>query len=134
MPKSPFLPHGSINITVDNDLIAMDIQGPCNTEFFELMAEELTSLLPQINRSNYTGLVTLRDEALATPEAMAYFTNYMETAQVRAVAINLQYALSPSLSQDICKKAYTDAGVKHRFFFDNFSAIAWLRDCMSAPK
>jgi len=76
----------------------------------------------------------LRDEALATPEAMAYFTNYLKTLQVRAVAINLQYVLTPSVTQDLCTKSYIEAGVKHRFFFDNMSANSWLRLCMSVPR
>ena len=96
------------------------------------MAEKLISLRPQLNMENYTYLVILHDEALATPEAMVYFTNYLKTVQVRAVAINLQYADSPSITEAICQKAYTAAGVKHRFFVDNLSANTWLRKCMSA--
>ncbi|GAW96793.1 MULTISPECIES: hypothetical protein [Colwellia] len=134
MLKSHFIPHGSIDIQLDNDLVSMDISGPCNTEFFELMAEKLAKLIPQLNMNNYTGLVILRDEALATPEAMAYFTNYLKTVQVRAVAINLQHSLTPSTTHDICKKAYTEAGVEHRFFYDNHSANAWLRSCMATPR
>lgn len=131
MTKRTFLPHGRSNITVDNDLITVDIAGPCNTEFFERMEEQITSLRPQLNMNNYTSLVILRDEALATPEAMTYFTNYLKAVQVRAVAINLQYADSPSITEEICKKAYTDAGVKHCFFFDNLAATSWLRKCMA---
>jgi len=131
MKKRSFLSHGSINITVDNDVIIIDIGGPCNTEFFERMAEELALIRPQVNINNYTGLVILRNEALATPEAMAYFTGYLKTVQVRAVAINLQYADTPSMTQDMCKKAYTESGVRHQFFFDNLSATIWLRDCMA---
>lgn len=134
MPIRNFLSHGSINITVDNNLISMDIEGPCNTEFFELMAEQLSSLRPQLNMNNYTGLVILRDEALATPEAMSYFTNYLKTVQVRAVAINLQYAHTPSMTEEICKKAYIESGVKHRFFFDTASANKWLRACMASAE
>jgi hypothetical protein len=133
MPKRIFLPHGNINITLDNDLVAIDIAGPCNTEFFEVMAKKLALLKPQLNINNYTGLIIFRDEALATPEAMTYFTQYLKTIKVRAVALNLQYAHTPSLTQEICKKAYTEAGVKHRFFFDNLSATTWLRECMATP-
>jgi hypothetical protein len=134
MQKQPFMSHGSIKFTLDNDLVTMDIEGPCNTEFFELMSKKLSTLIPQINMDNYTGLVILRGEALATPEAMLYFTDYLKTIHARAVAINLQYAQTPSLTEKICKKSYTDAGVKHRFFLDNLSAIAWLRDCMAIPR
>jgi hypothetical protein len=134
MVESHFNPHGSIDIKVDNDLISLDIKGPCNTEFFELMANKLALFRPQLNMNNYTGLIILRDEALATPEAMAYFTSYLKTIQVRAVALNLQYTHSPSATEDMCRKAYTEAGVTHRFFFDNLSATTWLRQCMSTPR
>ena len=131
MKKGYFLSHGSINITLDNDVITIDIGGPCNTEFFECMAEQLVLIRPQVNMNNYTALVILRDEALATPEAMAYFTGYLKTVQARAVAINLQYSDTPSMTEALCKKAYTESGVKHRFFFDNVSANIWLRECMA---
>jgi hypothetical protein len=131
MKKRAFLSHGSLKITVDNDLITIDIEGPCNTEFFECMAEKLALIRPKLNMDNYTGLIILRHEALATPEAMAYFTGYLKTVQVRAVAINLQYSDTPSMTQELCKKAYSGSGVKHRFFFDNLSAHTWLRDCMA---
>jgi len=131
MKKRAFLSHGSIKVSVDNDLVTIDIEGPCNTEFFECMAEQLVLIRPQLNMDNYTGLVILRHEALATPEAMAYFTSYLKTVQVRAVAINLQYSDTPSMTQDICKKAYTDSGVRHQFFFDNVSAKLWLRERMA---
>jgi hypothetical protein len=134
MLKPLFHPHGSIDIKLDNNLISMEIAGPCNTEFFELMAKKLASFRPKLNIDNYTGLVILRDEALATPEAMLYFTNYLKTLQVRAVAINLQYVLTPSATQDLCTKSYIEAGVKHRFFFNNMSANSWLRLCMSVPR
>ena len=131
MSKRSFLPHGSINIAIDNDLVTLDIKGPCNIEFFELMTEKLISLRPQLNMDNYTYLVILHDEALATPEALLYFTNYLKTVQVRAVAINLQYTDSPSITEAICHKTYNDSGVKHRFFFDSISAKTWLRRCMA---
>ena len=134
MKKRAFLSHGSINITVDNDVIIMDIGGPCNTEFFERMVEKLVLIRPQVNMNNYTGLVILRNEALATPEAMAYFTGYLKTIQARAVAINLQYCEMPSMTQELCKKAYTESGVKHRFFFDNENANIWLRECMAVAE
>jgi len=130
MPVQHFEPHGNIRVSLDNDLITIDIEGPCNTEFFELMAEELALIRPKINIDNYTALIILRNEALASPEAMAYFTCYLKTVEVGAVAINLQYTLTPSITETICKKAYTAAGVKHRFFYDNDSATVWLRDCM----
>lgn len=76
----------------------------CNVEFFELIFEKLTSLRAKLNIDNYTALVILRDEALATPEAMTYFTNYLKTVQVRAVAIILQYTESLSTTEALCKK------------------------------
>ena len=62
MAKRSFLPHGSINVTLDNDLVTLDIKGPCNIEFIEQMAEKLISLRPQLNMENYTYLVILHDE------------------------------------------------------------------------
>jgi len=131
MDKTKFLSHGSINITVDDDLVILDIEGPCNKEFFESMSEQLKEIRPQINLNNYTCLVILHNEALATQDAMSFFTSYLKTIQVRAVAINLVNTHTPEITKAICHNSYAQAGVKHDFFFDNTSAIAWLRTCMA---
>jgi hypothetical protein len=131
MNEDIFLSHGRMNITVDNDLVILDIEGPCNTEFFKSMSEQLKRIRPQINLNNYTCLVILHNEALATQDAMSYFTNYLKTIQVRAVAINLANAHNPEITKAICRKSYSQAGVQHDFFFDNTNAIAWLRACMA---
>lgn len=131
MFKQSFSCHGKINVTLDDDLLTMDIEGPCNIEFFQQMQEKLTILKPQLNLENYTGLVVLHGEALGTPEAMAYFTQYLKTVQPRAVAINLQYVDSPNITREICQLAYGDSGIKYRFFLDNNSAATWLRTCMA---
>ena len=82
MNEDIFLSHGRMNITVDNDLVILDIEGPCNTEFFKSMSEQLKRIRPQINLNNYTCLVILHNEALATQDAMSYFTNYLKTIQL----------------------------------------------------
>jgi len=74
---------------------------------------------------NYTALVVLHNEALATPEAMAYFTDYLKAGQVSAVAINFQYTHTASITENICKKANADMGVNHCFFYETHSVIAW---------
>ncbi len=132
MPAAYFSPHGLLKISVDDNLVTVDVVGPCNTEFFQEMASKLAEISPNIDNNNYTALIVLRGEALATQDAMEYFTNYMKTVNVRAVALNLQYASTPALTEQICDKAYTDAGVNHQFFYDNDSAIKWLRACMQA--
>jgi len=131
MDRTKFLSHGSIDITVDDDLVILDIEGPCNTEFFVSMSEQLKEIRPQINLNNYTCLVILHNEALATQDAMSYFTSYLKTIQVRAVAINLVNTHTPEITKAICYKSYSQAGVLHEFFLDNSSAIAWLRACMA---
>jgi hypothetical protein len=134
MSKQNFVSHGNIEISVDNDLITLDVEGPCNTEFFQNMSKKLALIGSQINVNNYTVLVIFRKEALATPEAMTYFTNYLKKVNVRAVATNLQYAYSPTLTEEMCKKSYHEAGVKHQFFVDNETAYIWLRKCMLESK
>lgn len=91
----------------------------------------MLALRPQLNMANHTGLIILRGEALATPEAMAYFTQYLKTVKARAVAIDLEFTLTPGTTQKLCAKAYEEAGINHRFFFDKNAAIEWLRACMN---
>jgi hypothetical protein len=127
-----FTSHGSIEVTCDNNLVTLDIAGPWNIEFFQEMSEKLNELRPELNLQNHTGLVVLHGEALPTPEAMSYFTTYLTGLKTRAVAINLQYTNTPSITQNVCHKAYTQANIKHDFFLDNDSAIKWLRSCMAS--
>ena len=130
MTQLNFRSHGKIEVTVDDDLVTLDIEGPCNLEFFQEMEAQLIALRPSINPENHTGLIILRGEALAPQEAMAYFTQYLKTVRAKAVAIDLEYALNPATTEKICAQAYNVAGINHRFFFNKQEAIAWLRACM----
>lgn len=125
-----FSPHGSIEISLEDNIVVMDIEGPCNTEFFQEMVEKLAKVRDKINLNNYTGLVILHGEALASEDAMLYFTNYLKTVSPKAVALNLQYAESPSLTEPLCRKAYSAANIKHAFFMSTDEAKIWLRQCM----
>lgn len=134
MDDGAFFSHGKMNISVDNNLVTLDIEGPCNTEFFQYMSEELQKVRHLIDLNNYSCLVILHKDALATPDAMLYFTNYLKTLQVKAVAINVEGTNTPKITKASIQKAYIQAGIKHQFFTDNTIAIAWLRDCMAAPQ
>ncbi len=130
MPTVNFTPHGMLQVSVDNNLVSIEIEGPCNTEFFHEMAEKLSAVRQQVDINNYTALIILHGEALATQDAMQYFTQYLKTISARAVAVNLQHVSTPILTEQICYQAYQEAGINHQFFDDNASAIKWLRACM----
>jgi len=130
--KNQFSVHGSLTISVDNNVISLDVEGPCNTEFFQKMAVELRGVRGQIDLNNYAALIVLRGEALATQDAMDYFSQYLTTVSVKAVALNLQFAESPSVTKQICHQAYQKAGTKHQFFNNNESAVEWLRSCLNS--
>ena len=108
----------------------MDIEGPCNTEFFQEMAAKLFAVKDQIDLDNYTGLVILHGEALASEDAMQYFTHYLTKIAPRAVALNLEFVEAPSLTEPLCHKAYATANIKHAFFMSTDEAKSWLRQCM----
>jgi len=131
MTNGQFCVHGGLSISVDNSVVTIDVKGPCNTEFFKTMAEKLKGVSSEIDLDNYTALIILRGEALATQEAMEYFTHYLTSVTVKAVAINLAHVQTASTTEYICHQAYSKAGITHQFFYDNTSAIKWLRACMN---
>ena len=130
MTHAQFPLHGRMLVSIDANLVTLDIEGPCNLEFFQDMETQMIALRPSLNLDNHTGLIILRGEALATPEAMAHFTQYLKTVKTRAVAIDLEYTFNPNTTQKLCSKAYEEAGIKHKFFYDKNKAIEWLRTCM----
>ncbi|GLX79183.1 hypothetical protein tinsulaeT_25230 [Thalassotalea insulae] len=132
MSSANFTPHGMLQISVDNNLVTIEIEGPCNAEFFQLMTAKLSGVREQIDLNNYTALIVLHGEALATPDAMEYFTSYLKTISVKAVALNLALTSTPSTTEQVCQRAYREAGINHQFFTDNSKAIKWLRQCMQA--
>ena len=116
---------------VEDNIVVMDIEGPCNKEFFKLMAEELFKVRELIDLDNYTGLVILHGEALAAEDAMAYFIEYLKSITPKAIALDLSNTESPSMTESLCKKAYVAAGIKHGFFMSTDEAKQWLRQQMS---
>jgi len=130
MTNTVFPKHGNIQTDIDRNLVKLNIIGPCNLEFIQDMEEQMIALRPQLDLANYAGLIVLHGEALATPEALNYFTNYLKTVKAKAVALCVKSTFNPSITQKVLTKAYGEAGINHKFFEDEELAVSWLRHCI----
>jgi len=126
-----FTPHGNLDISVKDNVVTIDIEGAMNLEFFKQMEADLAKVGPQLSPGKYAAHVILRGDALASPDATEYFTNYMVKVDVAAVAISLQYADSALLTEMLCSKAYTKANINHQFFTNDHQAKEWLLSYLS---
>ncbi|WP_206483415.1 hypothetical protein [Thalassotalea sp. G2M2-11] len=130
MQESFFAPHGNIQTSIDENMVIINVEGHCNTEFFQQMAKELAVVREQVEIEQYTALIILHGEALATQDAMLFLTQYLEASLVNAVAFNLSDVLTPALTQNICHQSFAQVNIRHDFFQDNESAKAWLKQCI----
>jgi hypothetical protein len=118
--------HGSVNISIKENIITLECEGPWNIEFFHILHLDLISAVKQVDSSNYGILLIPIGEAISTAETMDYHINFLNQGGAKAVAINLARSDVPSSTENICRIAYQAANLKHDFFLDNETAMLWL--------
>jgi len=126
-----FSAHGRCDITVENNIIFTEAEGPWNIEFFQHLHLDLIEAAKKVDYNNFTLLLKVKGVGLAVEEAIPFHIDFILNGNVKAVAINLDDCGTPSSCQEFCSKVYNTANVKHKYFNDNEPAIAWLNEQMA---
>ena len=119
--------HGSSKVSVDNNLIIIECEGPWNIEFFYELHQDILNAVKAVDYNNYGVLLIPRGEAIGTAETTNYHIAFLKEGNTKAIAINIALSDIPASTENICRIAYQAAGLKHAFFNDNDTAIDWLQ-------
>lgn len=120
--------HGKCDLSVVNDILTIDIEGPCNREFYDHMHTKLLNIAPQLNLQNYAVMIILRGEVSIINEALGFHVEFLKARTVKAIAVVLKWCATPSMTKAMCHKAYEEAGIIQQFFENIDNAKNWLRD------
>ncbi len=72
-----FAPHGTLELTIEDNLILLDVQGPWNLEYIDHLHEKLLWAVSQVDQSNYGVLLTPIGEAISVEEGFEYHLNFL---------------------------------------------------------
>jgi len=121
-----FIAHGESQLSVEGQILIIDITGPCNIEFFHELHHDLVRISKKINVENYATLLILRGEAIFVEEVFEYHVEFLKKVKTKAIAIDLEYCETPSVTKAMCHKAYCSAEITHEFFENMSQAKNWL--------
>lgn len=123
-----FKMHGNYKFSIEDNIFIVDITGPCNKEFFDGLHQGMVQTVAQSQLVNFATLVVLRGDAVIINEIFNYHVEFLKSVAVELIAVNLKYCETSALTEIMCYKAYTNAGIKHKFFTDNQMAKNWLNN------
>ncbi|MBA6389632.1 hypothetical protein H4J38_02450 [Colwellia sp. BRX10-3] len=121
-----FAPRSSLEITIEDNLILIQAQGPWNIEYLDYLHQQLRWAVTQIDQSNYGVLLTPKGEAISVEAGLEYHVNFIRNSKTKAVALNLAHCTTSQLAENLFSKIYRGAGIKHAFFDNAFDARLWL--------
>ena len=121
-------PHGTLDITIEGNLILIEAQGPWNIEYLALLHEQLIKAVSQVDQNNYAILITPKGETISVEAGFEYHLNFIRQGNTKAVALDLAHCTTALLTESIFTKLYRMAGIKHAFFDNSFDARQWLEN------
>lgn len=128
-----FSAHGHFELRVVDNIIIIDGSGYGNCEAVEQYKREALPLKKQLaatgkpwgNILHLQGNAILVKEAVANVNASAKLTNSMGLTHVGIVLDNVDFEM---LVRDCWTKIYHGTGIDIAFFYDEASALAWVRE------
>jgi len=118
--------HGECNLFWENNILTIDVEGPCNIEFYDYMHKKILTFAENIDKSNYATLLITRGEAVIIVDALSNHVEFLKRASTKAIAVVLGFCDTPSITEAMCHKAYENAGIVHQFFESSNDAKNWL--------
>jgi len=123
-----FAPHGTLDLTIEDDMILIEALGPWNIEYIDYLHQKLLWAVTQIDRSDLGVLLTLKGEAISVEAGLEYHADFIRQGNTKAIAVNLAHCTTPLLTENLFSKLYRLAKIKHAFFDNVFDARAWLEN------
>ncbi|MGB1263808.1 MAG: hypothetical protein ACPG52_12925 [Cognaticolwellia sp.] len=123
-----FVPHGTLKMDVEDNIILIDAQGPWNIEYLDHLHQKMAQAVLQVDRNNYGVLLTPKGEAISVEAGLEYHANFVRQGSTKAVALNLAHCTTSLLTENLFSKIYRAANMKHAFFDNALDARCWLEN------
>ncbi len=125
---SQFKIHGDVNLSWHQDILEINSTGPWNMEFFHHLHAQLIAFVPTEKKGKFTVLLSISGEAVPTPDAQRYHTEFLKASTAQAVAVNLANCQSVAMTKAVANQVYTQAGLPHQIFNNRLDALQWLQN------
>tara|TARA_R110000737_G_scaffold222271_1_gene237552 strand:- start:91 stop:483 length:393 start_codon:yes stop_codon:yes gene_type:complete len=121
-----FSPHGTMALTIADNIIFLEAQGPWNIEYIECLHKQLLWAVTQVDANNTGVLFSPKGEAISVESGLEYHVNFIRQGKTKAIALNLAHCTTPLLTENLFSKLYRTANIKHAFFDKASDAKRWL--------
>ena len=126
-----FCVHGKTKISIEENIIVIQSEGPWNNEYFKTLHQEILLAVSRLNTDHYGVLLLPIGETISVAEALDYHMDFLKQGNVKAIAINLENSHIPNTTERLCRKVYEQIGINFQFFSSNDSAKEWLKTTLS---
>jgi len=121
-----FAPHGTLELTIEDNMILIEAVGPWNIEYIDYLHQQLLWAVTQVDYNNYGVLFSPKGEAISVEAGLEYHADFIRQGNTKAIALNLAHCTTSLLTENLFNKLYRSANIKHAFFDNAFDARLWL--------
>lgn len=130
MSNSGFPAHGSLRLSIEDQLLIVEGSGPANLELVQEYQQQVVGLRKKIMHAPWVSLALLSGTPLVSPKAKELFVEIISQAKsmnLRATAVVLIEIESVELVRQFWREIYTGAELKFCFFDTEEEARNWLQ-------
>lgn len=122
--------HGSIEFSLNGQIMEIEGTGPWNLEQMEESGGAAAPILDQLLDSPWGVLATFHGETFYTEDAANQLIEWLKVEKQRgrvATALILTHASVPELAKWHLSQIYIQAGETVQIFIDKGEALSWLK-------
>lgn len=126
---SSFRVHGTVELSVQGQILVIEGEGPWNMESMQESGERFKPLTRQLLSQPWAVLVILRGQPIYVPEAAALLSQNVKRDKDNgrlATAVMLNQSATPGFGKRHITDIYRAAGETFEFFDERQDATSWL--------
>lgn len=124
-----FEKHGEYKLEIKDGVLIVDATGPFNDEVVISYQNDLETCIRELEDRCWGQVVTLRELSLFTPDAEQSLINSLGLRKARGLKFSAVVCDSPySLVRMQISRIYDGAGILHKFFESESSALSWINE------
>lgn len=124
-----FEAHGSVEVSVQGQVLYVEAIGPWNLESLKQSAIKSKPLIEKLSKAPWGVMVFLHGEAIYVPAAaqkLATIIQHEKSIGRKATALMVNDCASPNFAKLHMSDIYSAAGENFEFFDDETLALAWI--------
>ena len=121
-----FSAHGDYSITVENNVITLDLKGSFNLEGVQQSCIDTLKVVENENSKYWKLLLILGEETLLVWEALEDVRNFLKLCDEKG-CLSYAYLIAIHTHEEIVDKIFQPLNLSYKYFYNKTDALAWLK-------